>query len=183
MSFRIPMLVALAVVFAAPAIARSQTTDEARALAGKNLPAAEAPKPVPPGTFPQSTDDARALAGRMLPRSERAPAREISAISTTDEARAVAGGLLVIVHPVSMAVTDNGFVPSRVKASKGEKVRLVVTRTTDSTCAKEIVIKEEGINQALPLNKAVTVEFTPTKAGEIRYACGMDHVSGVVFVN
>jgi plastocyanin domain-containing protein len=86
------------------------------------------------------------------------------------------------VRTVEVAVTDNGFEPSKVKAMKGEKVRLVVTRKTDSTCAKEIVIKDHGINQPLPLDKAVTVVFTPTKSGEIRYACGMDHVSGIVFI-
>jgi len=86
------------------------------------------------------------------------------------------------VRTVAITVTDNGFEPSKVKASKGEKVRLVVTRMTDHTCAKEIVIKEHGINQALPLEKAVTVEFTPRKSGEIRYACGMNMISGVVFV-
>ena len=45
-----------------------------------------------------------------------------------------------------------------------------------------MVIKDHGVNQPLPLGKPVTVEFTPTKSGEIRYACGMDHVSGVVFI-
>ena len=86
------------------------------------------------------------------------------------------------VRTVAVAVTDDGFEPSRIKAKKGEKVRLVVTRKTDHTCAKEIVIKDHGINQPLPLGKAVTVEFTPAKSGEIRYACGMDMISGVVFV-
>jgi hypothetical protein len=86
------------------------------------------------------------------------------------------------VRTVELAVTDDGFVPSKVKAKKGEKVRLVVTRKTERTCAKEIVIKDHGINQPLPLDKAVAVEFTPTKSGEIRFACGMDHVSGVVFI-
>jgi plastocyanin domain-containing protein len=86
------------------------------------------------------------------------------------------------VRVVEMAVTDDGFEPSKVKANKGEKVRLVVTRKTERTCAKEIVIKDAGINQPLPLNKAVTVEFTPKKSGEIRYACGMDMISGIVFV-
>ena len=44
------------------------------------------------------------------------------------------------------------------------------------------MIKDHGINAPLPLDKPVTVEFTPKKSGEIRYACGMNHVSGVVFV-
>lgn len=86
------------------------------------------------------------------------------------------------VRTIEMAVTDNGFEPSKVKVSKDEKVRLVVTRKTDATCATEIVIEDAGVNTPLPLGKAVAVEFTPKKSGEIRYACGMGHVSGVVFV-
>jgi plastocyanin len=86
------------------------------------------------------------------------------------------------VRVFQMTVTDDGFVPSKVKVKRGEKVRFVVTRRTDSTCAKEIVIKDAAINQPLPLDKAVSVEFTAAKSGEIRYACGMDHISGVVFV-
>ena len=86
------------------------------------------------------------------------------------------------VRTVEMAVTEDGFVPSKVKALKGEKLRLVVTRKTDRTCAKEIVVPSHGINQPLPLGKAVTVELTPRASGEIRYACGMDMISGVVLV-
>ncbi len=86
------------------------------------------------------------------------------------------------VRTVEMAVTDEGFVPSKVKALKGEKVRLVVTRKTERTCAKEIVIPGYGVNQPLPLNKAVTVELTPKASGEIKYACGMDMISGVLLV-
>jgi plastocyanin domain-containing protein len=86
------------------------------------------------------------------------------------------------VRTVEMAVTEDGFMPSKVKARKGEKLRLVVTRKTDRTCAKEIVIPSYGINQPLPLDRAVTVELTPKASGEIRYACGMDMISGVVLV-
>jgi plastocyanin len=94
----------------------------------------------------------------------------------------VEGTLKNGVRVVELAVTEEGFVPAKVKAQKGEKVRFVVTRKTDSTCAKEIVLADHGISQPLPLGRPVTVEFTPKKSGEIRYACGMDHVSGVVFI-
>lgn len=86
------------------------------------------------------------------------------------------------VRVVDVTVTDDGFVPSRVKVKKGEKVRFVVTRKTTHTCATEIVIKDHGINAPLPLGEPVTVEFTPSRSGEIRYACGMNMISGVVFV-
>lgn len=86
------------------------------------------------------------------------------------------------VRVVEMQVTGEGFVPSRIKVKKGEKVRLLVTRKTDRTCATEIVIKDQGINKPLPLDKQVTVELTAKSSGEIKYACGMGHITGVIFV-
>jgi len=83
---------------------------------------------------------------------------------------------------IEIQVTGEGFVPASIKVRKGQKVRLVVTRRTDRTCATEIVIRDQGINRKLPLNQPVTVEFTPVKSGQIRYACGMDMISGVIVV-
>lgn len=83
---------------------------------------------------------------------------------------------------IEVSVTGEGFVPASIRVKKGEKVRLAVTRKTERTCATEIVIKDLGINQKLPLNQAVAVEFTPTKTGNLRYACGMDMISGVLVV-
>ena len=81
-----------------------------------------------------------------------------------------------------IAVTSDGFVPATIKVKRGQPVKLVVTRKTQKTCATEIVIKDYGINQPLPLDKPVTIELTPKKSGQIRYACGMDMISGVLQV-
>jgi len=83
---------------------------------------------------------------------------------------------------IAIAVTGDGFVPARIEVKRGQKVRLVVTRKTDRTCATEIVIRDQGIHQKLPLDQPVTVEFTPRKSGQLRYACGMDMISGVIVV-
>lgn len=83
---------------------------------------------------------------------------------------------------VQMTVTEDGYVPARVEAKKGEPLTLVVTRKVERTCATELVIKEYGINQPLPLGKAVTVTFTPTKSGQVKYACGMDMISGTLVI-
>jgi plastocyanin domain-containing protein len=83
---------------------------------------------------------------------------------------------------VQVAVTDDGFVPQRIEARKGEPLTLVVTRKTERTCATEIVIKEYGINQPLPLDKPVTVTFTPTRSGQVKYACGMDMITGTLVI-
>ncbi|MGE5179545.1 MAG: cupredoxin domain-containing protein [Bacteroidota bacterium] len=80
---------------------------------------------------------------------------------------------------VKVAVTDAGFVPAEVKVHSGAPVVLLVTRTTDQTCAKEIVIPDQHIRKALPLNQQVEITFTPERKGDLRYVCGMDMVSGM----
>jgi plastocyanin domain-containing protein len=81
---------------------------------------------------------------------------------------------------VEIAVTNEGFVPSKVKARKGESVKLVVTRKTDQTCATEIVMNDFGVNQPLPLDKTIAVTVTPKKPGAYKFACAMGHVTGVL---
>jgi plastocyanin domain-containing protein len=83
---------------------------------------------------------------------------------------------------VQVTVTSAGFEPAEIKAKKGEPLRLVITRKTEKTCATEVVIKDLGVNQKLPLNEAVTVDITPKKDGQLRYACSMDMIAGVITV-
>lgn len=86
------------------------------------------------------------------------------------------------VRVVEIAVTEDGFVPSKIKAQKGEKVRLDLTRKTNRTCAREIVMADHGVNRKLPLDETVSVEFTPARSGQLRFACAMNHIAGVVLV-
>jgi plastocyanin domain-containing protein len=84
---------------------------------------------------------------------------------------------------VTLYVTKEGFVPANVHVPAGKPVTLNVTRKTDKTCATELVMVDKDIHQALPLNEMVTITFTPDKAGELRYACGMDMIAGIVTVD
>ena len=86
------------------------------------------------------------------------------------------------VQVVQLTVTKDGFVPSQVTVKAGKPVKLIVTRKTERTCATEIVMKDFGVKEALPLEKPVTVNITPKKAGDYRYACGMDMIAGVLKV-
>jgi plastocyanin domain-containing protein len=86
------------------------------------------------------------------------------------------------VQRVEITVTDKGFQPERIVVKKGDPLELVVTRKTDDTCAKKITIPDLKVKAALPLNEAVTLRFTPAKAGELKYVCGMDMVTGVLVV-
>jgi plastocyanin domain-containing protein len=86
------------------------------------------------------------------------------------------------VRTVRMLVTERGFEPSHVELRKGEPVELVITRTADATCAREIVIDEYGIHTPLPLDTAVVVAFTPAESGRVRYGCAMGKMIGGVLV-
>lgn len=81
---------------------------------------------------------------------------------------------------IEISVTKDGFVPKEVKVKVGQPVKLLVTRKIERTCAKDIVIKDYSINQPLPLDKTVTVNFTPGKAGTTRFACAMDMMAGAI---
>lgn len=84
---------------------------------------------------------------------------------------------------VEMKVTDKGYEPTPISVKKGEPLRLRITRTTDETCAKDIILPDYGIEKELPLNKPVDVEFTPTKAGKLKYGCSMGMmIAGVLIV-
>jgi plastocyanin domain-containing protein len=83
---------------------------------------------------------------------------------------------------VELQVTENGFEPNSIDVKPGIPVVLNVTRKTDSTCAKQIKIQSKNIKKDLPLNKTVTIALGKLDKGEIRFGCGMDMVSGQIFV-
>ena len=87
------------------------------------------------------------------------------------------------VRVIDLAVTEDGYVPGLLAVKKGEPVRLVVTRKTDETCATDLLIEGTKIKVKLPLNKPVTVNWTPTKSGKVKYGCAMNMmVSGMLLV-
>jgi plastocyanin domain-containing protein len=83
---------------------------------------------------------------------------------------------------VELAVTKDCFVPAEVKVRKGEPIKLVITRKVQRTCATEVVLDGTGIKKELPLDKAVEIEFTPSRTGQIKYACAMGMIGGVLLV-
>ena len=81
----------------------------------------------------------------------------------------------------TVEITSKGFEPDSLKLKVGVPAKVTFVRKTDQTCAKEVVIKEYGIERKLPLNEPVTVEFTPRK-GEFSFACGMNMIKGKLIV-
>jgi plastocyanin domain-containing protein len=81
----------------------------------------------------------------------------------------------------TVEVSSKGFEPDSLKLKVGVPAKVTFVRKTDETCAKEVVMKEYGIERKLPLNEPVTVEFTPGK-GEFSFACGMSMIKGKLIV-
>lgn len=83
---------------------------------------------------------------------------------------------------IEMEVTNDGFQPGNVTLKANEPVTFVVTRKTDATCATELLIDGTDIKQALPLNQAVEIAWTPTKPGQVKFGCAMDKMIGGVLL-
>jgi RND family efflux transporter MFP subunit len=107
---------------------------------------------------------------RPTRRPVEAPARGVSARTGKDASAQAA----------RIAVTEHGFEPGKVTLRAGTPARLTFVRTTDKTCATEVVFASTGIKRALPLNEPVTIALTPAKGGDIAFACGLNMLKGVV---
>ncbi len=120
---------------------------------------------------------ALALAGAVL--SQQGCSKESKPEQPPAAARKPGDGPRV----VPLSVTEKGYEPTPITLKKDEPVKLVVTRTTEHTCATALVMKDYGINTELPLNKPVEIAFTPTKTGTLTYGCAMGQmVSGTFMV-
>ena len=81
---------------------------------------------------------------------------------------------------VQLAVTDRGFEPPRAEVTRGQAFTLVVTRKTDQTCAKEILIPVLNERRPLPLNQAVRIDVPKGVADTLNYICGMHMLGGTI---
>ncbi len=83
---------------------------------------------------------------------------------------------------IRVRVDGSGFTPANFALKKGVLTRLVFTRTTDETCATEIVWPDFKIQKKLPLNVPVTLEITPKTSGTSSFACGMNMLKGTAVI-
>ena len=81
-----------------------------------------------------------------------------------------------------IAVSSKGYEPSSVSFVKGQPVKLAFYRADSENCGGEVVFAKQKIRKKLPVGETVLVEFTPTEAGEIAFACGMDMLRGKLIV-
>ena len=87
------------------------------------------------------------------------------------------------VQVVEITVGPEGFQPKEIVLKAHTPARLVFTRTTDATCAKQVQIPAFGVEKTdLPLDEPVAIEIMPHEVGTFTFICGMDMLEGAIVV-
>ena len=81
-----------------------------------------------------------------------------------------------------VTVNEQGFTPSSITVKPGQPAKITFVRTTDNTCAKEVVFPAMKLTKTLPLNEPVTIDLSGQAPGEISFACGMNMFHGKVVI-
>ncbi|HEU4694393.1 MAG TPA: efflux RND transporter periplasmic adaptor subunit [Vicinamibacterales bacterium] len=124
--------------------------------------------------------------GSFFVRAERERLGLRPSVSTPNasatSASPTAGRSIETAQTAKVVVSEQGYEPAKVTLLAGTPARITFVRTTDKTCGTEVVFPSLNIKRALPLNEPVVIEFTPAKAGDIAFACGMNMLHGTVVV-
>jgi plastocyanin domain-containing protein len=79
-------------------------------------------------------------------------------------------------------IVQGGYTPDRIEVQQGRPVRLNFLRKESTACTEQVILGDFGIAKELPRDRTVPVEFTPDKAGEYVFHCGMNMVRGTIVV-
>ena len=75
-----------------------------------------------------------------------------------------------------------GYTPDVVVVKKGVPVELDFYRDETSSCTEQVVFSDFQISRMLPAYETTPVRFTPDRAGEFTFTCGMSMVRGKLIV-
>lgn len=75
-----------------------------------------------------------------------------------------------------------GYSPDLIVVKQGRPVRLDFYRDETASCSEEVIFGDFGIARPLPAFQTTPIEFTPDKAGEFTFTCGMNMLRGKLVV-
>ncbi len=75
-----------------------------------------------------------------------------------------------------------GYSPDVIVVKRNMPVRLDFYRDETASCSEEVIFGDFGIARHLPGFKTTPVEFTPDRAGEFTFTCGMNMIRGKLIV-
>ena len=80
-------------------------------------------------------------------------------------------------------LVKGGYAPDRIVVREGVPVRLNFYRDETASCSEEVVFGDFGIARRLAPFQTTSIEFTPDKAGEFTFTCGMNMMRGKLVVD
>ena len=83
---------------------------------------------------------------------------------------------------ITIDVEDTKYFPSNNTLKAGVPVRLTLNTDNVSGCIRAFTIPALNISEILPVSGQKTIEFTPTKTGQLSYSCSMGMYSGTFTV-
>ena len=92
-------------------------------------------------------------------------------------ATVAAGG----VQEVKVTV-KGGYDPDVIVVKQGQPVRLDFYRDETASCSDRVIFGDFRIARDLPAFKTTSIDFTPDKAGEFTFTCGMNMMRGKLVV-
>ena len=75
-----------------------------------------------------------------------------------------------------------GYSPDLIVVKQGRPVRLDFYRDETASCSEEVIFGDFGIARRLPAFETTVIKFTPEKAGEFTFMCGMSMLRGKLIV-
>ncbi|HEY0405988.1 MAG TPA: cupredoxin domain-containing protein [Pyrinomonadaceae bacterium] len=75
-----------------------------------------------------------------------------------------------------------GYSPDVLVVREGVPVRLNFYRDETASCSEEIIFGDLHIARHLPAYQTTSIEFTPERAGEFTFTCGMNMLRGRLIV-
>jgi plastocyanin domain-containing protein len=75
-----------------------------------------------------------------------------------------------------------GYSPDVIVVRARVPVRLNFYRDETASCSERVIFDDFGISKELPPFKTTSIEFTPDRAGEFTFMCGMSMMRGKLIV-
>lgn len=86
------------------------------------------------------------------------------------------------VQTFDLKISGDAYEPAAITVRDGVPLRLNVTRDDKPTCGDVLSIPSQNISRPIPVNQVTTIEFTPHKAGDLEFTCGMNMMRGRIVV-
>lgn len=82
----------------------------------------------------------------------------------------------------TVKVGATSFDPPSVTIGEGTSKTVVFIRTTEQTCATEVIFADFNIRQALPFNQPVSIDLSKAKPGSYTFTCPLSMFKGRVVI-